>query len=536
MQFSGHRDPDRTDSGRFLKEGEMLSKTLTAVVRGLEGNAVTVETDISPGLPNFSVVGLADESVKEARDRIRAACVNSGMKWPDGRITVNMAPAWIRKRGSHLDLAEALGILTASGQVIGRGTEKTGLIGELSLDGLLSETKGVLPLVQALKEAGAEEVIIPYRNRREAELVTGIRVLPAGSLWEVISHFNRKKTLSEFRREENESFISPASQYTEDYSDVKGQEFAKRALMVAAAGGHCILMVGSPATGKTMLAKRMPGILPEMDKEEIMQATVIHSVAGELNPDVGAVLKRPFRAPHYSVTRAALIGGGQVPRPGEISLASGGVLFLDELTEFMPGVIDALRTPLEERKITIVRQGETAVFPADFLLVAAANPCKCGKYGDPDGGCTCTPAEIMRYRHKISGPVLDRIDMHIRLTPVKYDDLKDKYSLSTKEMKEMVMTARRRQHERFSGGRFGKNVRVNARIPEHFLEEAVPLDDETEGILRQAYTVMHLDPRTVARTRKIARTVADIEDSPGVNKEHIMEALGYRQQEFGGRP
>ncbi len=308
----------------------MLSKTLTAVVRGIEGIPVTVETDIAPGLPFFSVVGLADASVKEARARIRSACVNNGLRWPDGRITVNLAPAWIRKKGSHLDLAEAVGILIASGQALGLSAARTGLIGELSLDGTLSEIRGALPLVRALADAGAEEVILPYSNRREALLVPGVRILPAHSLQEVIDHFNRKAPIQALT-EGADRFQRTIDRDGEvDFADVKGQEYAKRALMVAAAGGHGILMVGSPATGKTMLARRMPGILPPMDLSEIRAATVIHSVAGQIDPEVGAVLERPFRYPHYSITKAALVGGGSQPVPGEISLASGGVLFTAE--------------------------------------------------------------------------------------------------------------------------------------------------------------------------------------------------------------
>lgn len=503
----------------------MLSKILSAAISGVEAMPVIVETDIAKGMPAFHIVGQADTTIKESTERIRSALLNAGMEYPMSRITVNMSPADLRKRGSHFDLPVAVGILASSGQIFGGELNLYGFAGELSLDGSLNKTDGILPMVIALKKAGCSRVIIPYANRREAMLVRGIRIYPARNLEEVTDFFNLKREL-DYLYDEEIGGLGESRIYTQDFADVKGQEIAKRAITIAVAGGHGILMMGSPSTGKTMLSERIPTIMPEMTFDEILETTVLYSIAGLLDENTPYITKRPFRQPHHKITPMGLLGGGCWPRPGEISLASKGVLFLDEAGEFDRNMIDALRTPLEKKYISIIRKGKNFLFPADFMLVAATNPCKCGYYGDPEHECTCSIQEVMRYQKKLSGPILDRIDMHIRLMPVDFNDLEVEQSLSTAEMKASIEAARRIQRERYAG----IGITLNQQLDAHLAELYCHVDSDGKQILKMAYERLKLNPRTLLKVKKIARTIADLDGSENVEVGHINEALQYREK------
>ena len=392
----------------------MISKVFSAVIRGIEAVPVTIETDIGKGLPGLVITGLADATVKEAAVRVHAAIVNSGFRFPGGKISINIAPAGIRKTGSALDLGLAVGILAASGQVLTSRLSMYVIAGELSLDGSVCQTPGILNIADEAACCG-RSAAVPAANLREALVIRGLEIYPVSSLRELADHLNMAEEIEPVVSEEGAvtGELSQSSLTGLDFSEVKGQEQAKRALMIAAAGGHGVLMTGSPSTGKTMLAERIPGIMPPMSYEEIIRTTEVYSAAGLLSEDMPYINERPFRRPHHSVTEAGLIGGGNYPRPGEITLASSGILFLDELAEMDPKVVDALREPLERKSVSLIRGGDTYTFPADFLFIAATNPCRCGYYGDPDHKCTCSPGDIARYRQKISGPIMDRIDIHL---------------------------------------------------------------------------------------------------------------------------
>lgn len=507
----------------------MLSKINAATVHGIEAVPVVIETDISRGLPALNVVGLADMTVKEAKERIRSAILNSGCEYPTGRITINMAPADIRKKGSHMDLPMAVGILASSRQLFDDSLKEYCFIGELSLDGNINKVTGILPIVMAMRREGIKKVVIPFVNKEEAGLVEGIDVYAAKNLGEIIDHFNLNKKMTPIGSISSieDCGGQEISADAMDFADVRGQEYAKRAITIAVAGGHGILMTGSPSTGKTMISERIPTIMPKMTYEEVVQSTMIYSVAGLLNEKMPFVSKRPFRRPHHRITPAGLIGGGTYPRPGEITLASGGVLFLDEVGEFDRNLIDTLRQPLEEKKISIVRQGETYIFPADFMLVAATNPCKCGYYGDPEHECKCSQHEIDAYQSKISGPIMDRIDMHLKLMPIKYKELTGGKLTTSEDMRSEVEAARMIQRERFSG----TDIKLNHQMSDHMADKYILLDGESKRLLEQAYGTLKLNPRTYLKVKKVARTIADIDHSKTVGVQHIAEALQYREQE-----
>lgn len=498
----------------------MICSVHTMSVAGIEGRPVDVECYITNGLPAFDIVGLPDAAVKEARERVRAAAKVSGMKFPTGRITVNLAPASLKKVGTHFDLPILIGIMSACGAVH-RPHSNSALLGELSLDGKIRPVAGVLPMAIAAKKSGFDTIYVPSENAAEATLARGPAIIPVDTVSQLVAALNGESVL-----EEEPIWVPNRTENVVlDFKDVLGQENVKRAMEIAAAGSHNILLIGPPGSGKSMLSKRLPSILPDMTWEESLEVTQIYSVMGLLSAKSPFVLHRPFRSPHHTVSNAGLAGGGSNPKPGEISMAHKGVLFLDELPEFHKDTLDLMRQPLEDGKVAISRVFGTVTYPAEFMLVCAMNPCKCGWYGDPSGRCTCSETAVKNYRSRISGPLLDRIDMIVEVPAVHFEDLRKRGETeSSSEIKKRVNDARMRQYHRFSE----KSGMCNARMGPDELRKYCTLDDESAELMHQAFDVFGLTARSYDRILKVARTIADLEQSDHITAEHIAEAVQYR--------
>lgn len=501
----------------------MLSKVKSIVLYGLEGYLAEVQVDISSGMPYWDIVGLPDLSVKEAKERVKTAIKNSGFEFKSRKIVVNLCPADLKKEGTYFDLPIAIGILQSLGDVK-KIENDIAFIGELSLDGSINKINGVLPICLEAKRLGINKIILPKENAKEGGIIKGIDVIGARNIKEVVNFLNGKITL-EVEKSINTDFLKEKARFNIDFSDVKGQENVKRALEISAAGGHNCIMIGPPGTGKTMLAQRLPTILPDLNFDEALEITKIYSIAGVLSKESPIITTRQFRTPHHTITPVSLIGGGRFPKPGEISLAHFGVLFLDEMQQFSKATLDLLRGPLEDGKITINRMNHSLTYPSKFMLIASINPCPCGYYGSKEKECICSKKAISRYISRISGPLLDRIDIQVEVSPVKYLKLQSNQKIETSEqIKSRVNKARKIQEERYKKYKIFSNSELNSKL----ISKYCKLDEYSTKLMQSAFERLGLSARAYTRILKVARTIADLDNSENIQSNHLLEAIQYR--------